>query len=190
MQGWLQGRFSVRPLDVLVEKITGISPAKEGKGIDVAIDFKRPRKTDSDADKAIDWWLTATFSKEIADRFGRGESYVSRLLRIGAQRMGLTLEGQSKTQRKERPRDPSRLPGYQWIADEVKGLLVGPTVSVLSRCQKSALQHHHHQRVHRGFGLEVAVLPVPKFEDWSAAGLNSVLSCCSTRTCVDDSGNR
>ena len=84
VKGWLQGRFRVRLIDVIVEKIAGVRRANGGDGIEVFIDFKRPRKTDSDADKAIAWWLDGDLTMEIADKLGRGQSYVSRLLRIGA----------------------------------------------------------------------------------------------------------
>ena len=104
MQGWLQGRFTVRILDVLVEKITGSRPAKDGEGIEVVIDFKRPRKTDSDADQAIRLWLDGEMSKDIAES-SEAASYVSRLLRIGAERLGTTLEALG-CQRKTRPADP------------------------------------------------------------------------------------
>jgi site-specific DNA recombinase len=165
MQGWLRGRFTIRLLDVLVEKITGASPAKEGNGIDVVIDFKRSRKTDSDADKAIRIWLDGYMSKEIATQLGLGETYVSRLLRIGAERMGLTLEA-LKTQRKRRPLDPSRLPGYQRIAAEVKALWwdqLYPYAVVARelRCSTTTVN------AAVGYWFESRGLPVPKFEDWS-----------------------
>jgi DNA invertase Pin-like site-specific DNA recombinase len=119
MQGWLQGRFTVRLLDVLVEKIAGARPAKEGEGVEVVIDFKRRRKTDADADQAIRLWLEGHMSKDIAKQVGSVASYVSRLLRIGAERMGTTLKA-LQSQRKTRPVDPSLAPRYQRIADEVK----------------------------------------------------------------------
>jgi len=66
MQGSLQGHFTITLLDVLVEKITGARPGKAGDGIEVVIDFKRPPKTDSDADEAIRIWLDGHMSQEIA----------------------------------------------------------------------------------------------------------------------------
>jgi len=165
MQGWLRGRFTIRLLDVLVGKITGASPEKGGNGIDVMIDFKRSRKTDSDADKAIRIWLDGYMSKEIATQLGLGETYVSRLLRIGAERMGLTLEA-LKTQRKKRPLDPSRLPGYRRIADEVKALWWDQlypysVVARKLRCSTTTVN------AAVGYWFESRGLPVPKFEDWS-----------------------
>jgi site-specific DNA recombinase len=165
MKGWLQGRFSVRPIDVIVEKIAGIRPAKEGEGVEVAIDFKRPRKTDADADKAIQWWLDGDLSKEIAVKIGRGQSYVSRLLRIGAERRGTTLEA-LQCQRTTRPTDPSRAPRCQRIADEAKNLWshdLFPTAVVARRLNCSTTTVNASVR----FWFESRGLPVPTFEDWS-----------------------
>jgi site-specific DNA recombinase len=165
MRGWLRGRFTVRLLDVLVEKIAGARPAKSDEGIAVAIDFKRPRKTDVDADEAIRIWLDGHMSKEIATKLGLGETYVSRLLRIGAERMGTTVEA-LKGQRKKRPADPSRVPGYQKIADEAKVLWwdeLYPLAEVARRLRCSsttverAIGHWHESRS----------ISVPKYKDWS-----------------------
>jgi site-specific DNA recombinase len=165
MRGWLQGRFTVRLLDVLVEKIAGAGPAKGDEGVEVAIDFKRPRKTDVDADEAIRLWLDGNMNKEIAEQFGSKDSYISRLLRIGAERMGTTVEA-LKSQRKRRPVDPSRAPRYQLIADEVKSLwwdALYPLAEVARklRCSTTtvttAIRHWHESRR----------VPVPEFNDWS-----------------------
>jgi site-specific DNA recombinase len=166
MRGWLQGRFMVRLLDVLVEKIAGPRPAKDGNGVEVVIDFKRPRKTDADADAAIRLWLDRHMSKKIATQLGLGETYVSRLLRIGASRMGMTLEA-LKSQRKTRPVDPRRAPRYQLIADDVKALwwdALYPLAEVARklRCSTTTVN------AAIAFWFESRGLPVPTFEDWSA----------------------
>jgi hypothetical protein len=87
--------------------------------VEVVIDFKRSRKTDADADRTIRLWLAGSMSKEIAEELRCNASYVSRLPRISAERMGTTLKA-LKGQRKTRPIDPSRMPLYQRIADQVK----------------------------------------------------------------------
>jgi site-specific DNA recombinase len=165
MHGWLQGRFTVRLLDVLVEKVAGVRPEKDGPGVEVVIDFKRPRKTEADADEAVRHWLDGEMSKDIAKGLGSVDSYVSRLLRIGAERMGTTVEA-LKSQRKTRPADPSRAPRYQGIADEVIRLWwdeLYPAAVVARRLGRStttvttAIVHWHESRD----------LPVPKFKSWS-----------------------
>ena len=118
MHGWLQGRFTVRLLDVLVEKITGRKTCRTAvKDIEVVIDFKRPRKTDADADKAIRLWLTA-MNKEIADELESVPSYITRMLKLGAKRMG--PPGGIAAQRKTRTAEPSKTPHYKVVSDEVK----------------------------------------------------------------------
>ena len=43
--------------------------------------------TDADADEAIRLWLEGDLSKEIAEKFDTSGGYISRLLRIGAERL-------------------------------------------------------------------------------------------------------
>jgi site-specific DNA recombinase len=121
MHGWLQGRFTVRLLDVLVEKLAGVTRMDSGEGIEVVIDFKRPRKTDTDADDAIRKWLDGRTNKEIAEDLECVPSYVTRLLKLGAERMGTTVEA-LRPQRKTRPGEPSKIPKYKAISDEVEAL--------------------------------------------------------------------
>ena len=149
----------------MFDKIAGTRPAKAGDGIEVVIDFKRPRKTDSDADKAVRIWLDGHMSKEIATQLGLGETYVSRLLRIGAEQMGTTLKA-LRSQRKTRPADPIRAPRYQRIADEVKKLWwdeLYPMAVTARRLDCSTTMVKAAVR----FWFESRGLPVPKFEDWS-----------------------
>ena len=164
MKGWLQGRFTVSIVDVLVEKIAGTRPARQGEGVEVVIDFKRPRKTDADADGAIRLWLEGLMNKEIATQLQLGQTYVSRLLRIGAERMGTTLEALAR-QRKVRPPDPSRVPGYQSIADEVKRLwwdelFPAAVVARKLRCSTTTV------KAAVRFWFESRGLSVPTFELW------------------------
>ncbi len=121
MHGWLQGRFTVRLLDFLVEKLVGVRRADSGEGVEVVIDFKRPRKADSDADKAIRMWLDSSMNIEIAAELGSVPSYITRLLKLGAKRLGSTLEA-LRAQRKPRTPDASKMPLYRCLADEAKTL--------------------------------------------------------------------
>jgi site-specific DNA recombinase len=167
MKGWLQGRFTVNILDTLVERLTNGSPANHGRqdGVDVVIDFKRTHKSDEDADQAIRLWLEGRSSKEIAEGLGCVDSYVSRLLRIGATRMGTTLDA-LRSQRKEPAIDPRRAPRYQTIADEAKTLWWDELYSIAEVARQlhcstvtinAALRywHQHHN------------VSVPTYKDWS-----------------------
>lgn len=165
MKGWLQGRFKVDMLDVVVEKLTGRRPADDG-AIEVVIDFQRPRKTDSDADRAIQLWLDGTMSKEIAKELGSVDSYVSRLLRIGAERIGTTLDA-LREKRKKPSITPGRVPRYQMIAEDAKQLWwdeLFPAAAVARRlkCCEGTI------KTSIRFWFESRNLPAPTFNDWSA----------------------
>jgi hypothetical protein len=60
-------------------------------------------------------------SFEIAAQLGPVPSYVTRLLKLGAKRMGTTLKA-LETRRKPRTPDPSKTPLYQRLADKAKTL--------------------------------------------------------------------
>jgi hypothetical protein len=165
MRGWLQGRFSVRLLDVFVGKVTGTRPATAGEEIEVVIDFKRPRKTDSDADKAVATWLAGAMNKEIAEQIGSVPSYVTRLLKLGAQRMGTTLEA-LRPLRKPRPADPARAPGYQKIADKVKALWwdeLFPLGTVAKHLKVSTVTAN----AAKAWWYESQGLKTPSYDEWS-----------------------
>jgi site-specific DNA recombinase len=161
----MQGCFRVSLLDVLVENIAGARPGRNDEGVDVVIDFKRPRKTGADADRAIRLWPDGEMSKDIAKQFGSVDSYVSRLLRIGAQRMGTTLEA-LKSERKKLPTDPALAPRYQRIADEAKGLWwedlypVGTIAKRLLCCSTVTVE------AAKRWWYESRGLKPPSYEEW------------------------
>jgi predicted XRE-type DNA-binding protein len=165
MQGWLRGHFTAKILDVLVEMIAGIRSAKSGEGVEVVLDFKRPRKTDADSDKAIEMWFDGDLQKKVAEKLGTSQGYVSKLLRIGAERRGTTLEN-LRAQRKTRPPGPARTPRYQRIAEEVKTLwwdelfpyaVVAQGLHCSTVTVTAAVRHWFESRG----------VPVPTLADWS-----------------------
>jgi len=162
MRGWLQGRFTIRLLDVLVQKASGTHLTTAREGTDVVIDFRRPRK--SDADKAIALWLDGAQNIEIAKQLGTVPSYISRLLPLGASRMGTTLES-LRPQRKLRPVDPARAPGYQQIANEVKTLWwdeLFPLGTVAKRLEVSTVTAD----AAKAWWYESRGLKTPSYEEW------------------------
>jgi site-specific DNA recombinase len=166
MHGWLRGRFTVRLLDGLVEKLVGVRRADSSDGIEVAIDFKLQRKTDTDADEAIRQWLDGRMNKEIAEDLECVPSYVSRLLKLGAQRLGTTVEA-LRSQRKTRPAEPSKIPQYKVISDEVKALWwdelypVGIVAKRLLCCSTVTV------KAAKRWWYESRGLAAPTFEEWS-----------------------
>jgi site-specific DNA recombinase len=165
MHGWLQGRFAVRLLDVLVEKLAGVRHVDSGEGIEVTIDFKRPRKTDSDADKAIQQWLQGRLNREIAESLGSVPSYVTRLVKLGAQRLGTTVEA-LRSQRKTRPAEPSQMPRYKVISDEVKALWWDDLYPIGTAAKRLGCSTVTVNRA-KEWWHESRGLAVPTFEDWS-----------------------
>jgi DNA invertase Pin-like site-specific DNA recombinase len=165
MKGWLQGRFTVSIVDVLVEKLTNGSPANPSRSADISIDFRRPRKTDSDADQAIQLWLDGRMSKEIAKVLGSVDSYVSRLLRIGAERMGTSLDA-LREKRKKPPIDLNRVPRYQVIADDAKKLWWDESFPVAAVARRLKCGDGTIKMAIR-YWFESRNLPVPTYDDWS-----------------------
>jgi DNA invertase Pin-like site-specific DNA recombinase len=164
MQGWLQGRFTVSILDIVVERLTGVRSASDGQGIEVCIDFKRPRKSDSDADEAIRLWLQGQLNREVGTALGVGTAYVTRLLKIGAERMGTTLDS-LQSQRKSRPVNPDRMPGYERIADDAKRLWWNELYPLAAVARKLSCSTVTIDRALR-YWFEYRELPVPRFADW------------------------
>jgi len=164
MHGWLQGRFTARLLDVLVEELAGVRRADSGEGIEVVIDFKRPRKSDSDADEAIRQWLDGHMNKEIAKNLECVSGYVTRLLKLGAQRLGTTVEA-LRSQRKTRPADPAEIPQYKVISDKVKALWwddLYPMGTVAKRLGCSTVTVKAAKR----WWYESRGLKPPSYEEW------------------------
>ena len=118
-RGWLQGRFEVRLLPYLVEKLTGVPPVYVNGAIQVTIDFIRPLEIEDQAERAwqlamIDNWL----NREIAAELGCCMSYVTKLLKHAARKHGQPfVDGRARrSQRARKHVDP---PLYQKVADEV-----------------------------------------------------------------------
>ena len=166
MHGWLQGRFTVRLLDVLVEKLAGVRRVDSGEVVEVVIEFKCPRKTDTDADEAIRQWLDGRMNKEIAEALECVPSYVTRLLKLGAQRLGTTVEA-LRSQRKTRPAEVSKIPKYKAISDEVKTLWweeLYPVAIIAKRllcCSTVTVE------AAKRWWYESRGMAVPTFEEWS-----------------------
>jgi hypothetical protein len=104
-------------------------------------------------------------SKEIAKKLGSVDGYVSRLLRIGAERMGTTLEA-LRAKRKKPSIDPSRVPRYHRIADDAKKLWwddLFPAAVVARRlaCGEGTV------KLAIRFWFESRGHAIPTFGDWS-----------------------
>jgi transposase len=117
-RGWLQGRFEVRLLSVLVDRVTGAKSSHDDEGIDVVIDYREPSEIEVQSERAKELYDQGMMQAEIAKRFGCSRSRVTALLRYWFESRGLVMpDGRSRrASLKTKHLDP---PLYQRIADEV-----------------------------------------------------------------------
>jgi DNA invertase Pin-like site-specific DNA recombinase len=95
-RGWLRGTFRLRLVDTVASRVSGGRVDCTSSPIEVAIDFKRPLKTDEKADIAWTMHIDKKRNAEIADALGCCKAYVAKLLKIGAQRHGAKwIDGRS-----------------------------------------------------------------------------------------------
>jgi hypothetical protein len=120
-QGWLRGTFRLRLIKTVVGKISDGLVEFSGDEVDVTIDFKRPLKTDEKADIAWAKHVDEKKNGEIAEVLGCSKPYVTKLLKIGAQRHGANwTDGRSN--RLNFPAANRRPAMYKRIADKVMAM--------------------------------------------------------------------
>ena len=92
-RGWLQGRFTVRLLDVLGERAAG-APIEAGQAIDVVIDFTRPEPEEFEKESDRAWELDQQdmLRTEIAKELGCGKSKITKLMKHAAEKRGVPFE--------------------------------------------------------------------------------------------------
>ncbi len=117
-RGWLQGRFKVRLLSFLIERVTGVRPLENEDGIEVVIDYCEPPEIIALSEKAKALYDAGMMNARIAKELGRARSYVTKLLKYWHESRGLVMpDGRSRratlTQKHMEP------PPYQQIADDV-----------------------------------------------------------------------
>ncbi len=121
-RGWLQGRFRVKLLRLVLDRCSGRHPAPEDDAIELTLDYRQPVPFVAEADRA--WALYKEDKRlcDIADLLRCSRSKVTKLMKYAAEQRGETLEDG----RKRRHRIPGKaetIPLYQRIADEVQRLL-------------------------------------------------------------------
>jgi site-specific DNA recombinase len=79
-RGWLQGRFTVRLLDVLVQRSAGVTYRQDENGIEVVIDYRRPPRYLAEAERAKELYDKNLLKKEIAKQLGCSPAKVTKLL--------------------------------------------------------------------------------------------------------------
>lgn len=119
--GWLRGTFRLRLLSTVVGRISNGAVACDDEGVDVSIDFKRPLATDIKAEIAWQLHFDKKRNAEIAMEIGCCSSYVTRLLKIAAEKKGIKwIDGRSL--RLNFPPENRQPVLYQRIVDQVMEL--------------------------------------------------------------------
>ena len=117
-RGWLQGRFRVRLLSFLVERVTGVRPLGRDDGVEVTIDYREPPEIIALSEKAKALYDTGMMNAQIAKELGCARSRVTKLLKYWFESRGLVMpDGRGRrASLKQKHMEP---PLYQQIADEV-----------------------------------------------------------------------
>lgn len=120
-QGWLQGRFRVRLVSFLIERITGVRPLGRDEGIEVVIDYREPPEFIARSEKAKALYDTGMMNAQIAKELGCARNYVTKLLHYWFESRGLVMpDGRSR--RSTLAQKHMEPPMYQQIAGEVMEL--------------------------------------------------------------------
>jgi len=120
-RGWLQGRFTIRLLDFLVERVSGVPPTCEHPAIDVTIDYRKPRPSADQAERAFELYSAGHLCAEIATILGCSRSRVTKLLEHAHEKRGLKkTDGRSRRSTlKKKHTEP---PLYRRLSDPAKAL--------------------------------------------------------------------
>jgi hypothetical protein len=121
--GWLQGRFRCRLLKYLIEQATGRAISVEDDGIDIVIDYRRPRPSEALAKEALRLDdADEHMRQEIAKMVGVSRGRLTGLLKqASADRGRPFVDG--RTRRERLRRKQSIAPQYVEIADKVQALM-------------------------------------------------------------------
>ena len=120
-RGWLQGRFRVPLLSVLVEQAVGAAVSTPDEAVEVVIDYVRPVAFAEDAERAYALYRDGGLHHEIARELGCLRSNITKLLKYACAEHGEEwIDG--RTLRWKRPRGV-KPPKYELIADQVKALM-------------------------------------------------------------------
>lgn len=120
-RGWLQGRYRVRLLDVLVERLTGEAVQATYDGVEVAVDYQRPATYENEAERAWSLYQEGHMNAEIALELGCSRAKITKLIKHAAEKRGETLED-VRSRRSKLAKKHLETPLYQQIADRAVGL--------------------------------------------------------------------
>jgi site-specific DNA recombinase len=120
-RGWLQGRFQVKLLTLVLKHCPSRNPEPHEDAMEVTIDYQQPVPFAADADQVWALYKDGKHQRDIADLLGCSRSRITKLLKYAAKQHGETLEDGRKRRHRLTPRKET-LPDYQRIADDVMEL--------------------------------------------------------------------
>ena len=121
-RGWLQGRFTLRLLDVVVEKLVGVNCSLGDTAIEVSIDYRKPRPSADQAERAYELDQQRVLRAEIANVLGVSPSRLTKLLHDAYSARGEEMPD-GRVRRANLPKKNQRPPNYQQIADRAVALM-------------------------------------------------------------------
>lgn len=116
-KGWLQGRFQLRILDLLVERLTGATTGSVDQVHEIVIDYRRPDPNEEDSEVAWALYHEGKMNAEIAKTLGCSRGRVGKLIMRAADARGETVED-GRTRRSKLSKKHLEPPMYQQIADQ------------------------------------------------------------------------
>jgi hypothetical protein len=120
-QGWLQGRFRLRTLSVLVAQATGLQMPEGGEGPEVVVDYREPTEPEQWADRVKQLYDQGLLIKAIASQLGINRNLARLALACWFEQRGQEVpDGRSR--RATLQQKHLHAPPYQEIADQVKEL--------------------------------------------------------------------
>ena len=122
-RGWLQGRFRVDVVSVVIGKLTGAHIAsKDGARLEIIIDFRAPKLIDEQADEAKKLWDKGLLNKLIAQEMGLLPCYITKLIHFWHDERGLPRPDNHR-RRAELERKQVKTPKYKEFAAKIVGLV-------------------------------------------------------------------
>jgi DNA invertase Pin-like site-specific DNA recombinase/DNA-binding CsgD family transcriptional regulator len=121
-RGWLQGRFTVRLLSFLVERVTGVQTLGNEAGTEVVIDYREPPEFVARSEKAKELYDQGLMNAQIAKKLGFARNYVTVLLKHWFESRGMEMPD-GRTRRATLRQKHLEPPLYERIAEEVMALV-------------------------------------------------------------------
>jgi hypothetical protein len=120
-RGWLQGRFRLQLLNLVVAEMAQLPPTCAPEGVEVAIDYREPSEAEKLADRVKELYDGGLLIRAIAARLGITRNLARKALACWYRRQGQEVpDGRSR--RAELAQKHLEPPPYQALADRAMAL--------------------------------------------------------------------